>query len=84
MRRAALFAVAVLAVRTHIQDRLDRDRAALLRHRPSYPFWAHVFDIPDGSVAFGSARDGRLLAVFPNGGDWTRDGRWRSPGWRPC
>ena len=36
--------------------------------RPSGPaiaFWQHVFTMPDGSIAFGSAVDGRLLATFP-------------------
>jgi hypothetical protein len=42
-------------------------------------FWRHIFMIPDGSVAFGSRADGRLLAVFPAAGDWTRDGRWHEP-----
>jgi hypothetical protein len=44
--------------------------------RPAYPFWQHIFTIPDGRIAFGSAQDGRLLAVFPTAGDWVRDGVW--------
>jgi hypothetical protein len=59
--------------------RLAADIAALQTHRPGWPFWQHVFAIPDGSVAFGSAADGRLLAVFPAAGDWTRAGRWEEP-----
>jgi hypothetical protein len=44
--------------------------------RPAYPFWRHIFTIPDGRIAFGSAQDGRLLAIFPTAGDWVRDGVW--------
>ena len=46
------------------------------RHRPGYAFWQHIFMIPDGSIAFGSAADGRLLATFPVTGDWSRDAVW--------
>lgn len=60
-------------------SRLASDIASLQLHRPGWPFWRHVFAIPDGSVAFGSASDGRLLAVFPAAGDWTRAGRWEEP-----
>ena len=35
--------------------------------------------IPDGSIAFGSAVDGRLLATFPAKGDWTRKAVWADP-----
>ena len=47
--------------------------------RPGYPFWRHVFALPDGSIAFGSAVDGRLLATFPAKGDWARRGVWADP-----
>jgi hypothetical protein len=60
----------------HMQTMLDRDFDAMQIYRPGYSFWQHVFTIPDGSVAFGSAEDGRLLAVFPSRGDWIRGGRW--------
>ena len=60
-------------VRRHSEERLARDVASLERFRPGYSFW-HV--IPDGSIAFGSAEDGRLLASFPVRGDWTLSGRW--------
>jgi hypothetical protein len=63
--------------------RLQEDLAALARFRPTYPFWSHVFSIPDGSVAYGSAQDGRLLAVFPTRGDWSRDARWEEPALAP-
>ena len=47
--------------------------------RPGYPFWQHVFTLPDHSIAFGSAVDGRLLAIFPAKGDWTREAVWADP-----
>ncbi len=56
--------------------RLDADLAALQTFRPGYPFWRHVFMIPDGSIAFGSAIGGELLAVFPARGDWNGGARW--------
>ena len=59
--------------------RLEDDLLALARYRPGYAFWQHIFTIPDGSIAFGSATDGRLLAVFPTRGDWIRDARWADP-----
>lgn len=55
------------------------DVAALEAFRPAYPFWQHIYSIPDGSVAFGSGTDGRLLVVFPATGDWTQTGRWEEP-----
>ena len=55
------------------------DVAAMQAFRPGYPFWQHVFTIPDGSIAFGSAVDGRLLATFPAKGDWTRRAVWTDP-----
>ena len=60
-------------------DRIGADLREMARYRPGYTFWQHVFLIPDGSVAFGSATDGRLLVTFPNGGDWTRNGQWADP-----
>jgi hypothetical protein len=58
---------------------LDDDLSAMSAFRPGYAFWQHIFMIPDGSIAFGSANDGRLLAVFPAAGDWTTGGRWFEP-----
>jgi hypothetical protein len=52
------------------------DFAAMQAYRPGYPFWQHVFTLPDHSVAFGSATDGRLIALFPVKGEWTRHARW--------
>jgi hypothetical protein len=63
-------------VRLHARTLFDEDLAALEMFRPGYPFWSHVFTIPDGSVAFGSAGDGRLLATFPVRGEWNREARW--------
>jgi hypothetical protein len=59
--------------------RRDEDVAALAAARPGYTFWQHIFAIPDGHIAFGSASDGRLLAVFPTQGDWLRDADWKEP-----
>jgi hypothetical protein len=55
------------------------DFAAMQAFRPGYSFWQHVFTLPDHSIAFGSAADGRLLATFPTKGDWTRGGVWTDP-----
>lgn len=62
-----------------VRRRVAEDLEAVRAYRSGYPFWQHVFSIPDGAVAFGSARDGRLLAVFPRNGDWTRSGQWEEP-----
>jgi hypothetical protein len=62
-----------------VQARLHADVAAMKTFRPGYPFWRHVFTIPDGSIAFGSAVDGRLLATFPARGDWSRQAVWADP-----
>ena len=55
------------------------DFAAMQTFRPGYPFWQHVFTLPDRSITFGSAVDGRLLATFPVKGDWTREAAWADP-----
>jgi hypothetical protein len=62
-----------------VKARLRDDVVAMQTFRPGYPFWRHVFTIPDGSIAFGSAVDGRLFATFPAKGDWTRRADWRDP-----
>jgi hypothetical protein len=59
--------------------RLQDDLAAMEAYRPGYPFWQHIFTIDDGSIAFGSAVDGRLLAVFPAKGDWQSEAIWSDP-----
>jgi hypothetical protein len=58
----------------YISTRFQDDLAALRTFRPGFAFWQHIFVIPDGNIAFGSAVDGRLLAIFPAKGDWTREG----------
>ncbi len=58
------------------ESRLKGDVLALERFRPGYGFWNHVFSRPDGSVVFGSAETGQLLASFPTRGDWVREASW--------
>ena len=55
------------------------DFAAMQTFRPGYAFWQHVFTLPDRSIAYGSAVDGRLLAILPAKGNWTREGVWADP-----
>ena len=62
-----------------VQARLRADVAAMQAFRPGYSFWRHVFAIPDGSIAFGSARDGKLLAMFPAKRDWRPGAVWTDP-----
>ena len=64
------------AARSFLRGRYEADLAAVAEHRPGHPFWQHVFVIPDGRIIFGSGADGRLLASFSAGGDWSRDGVW--------
>ncbi|MGH9237539.1 MAG: hypothetical protein ACRD3G_05815 [Vicinamibacterales bacterium] len=62
-----------------IAARRRDDFAAMYAFRPGYPFWQHVFALPDHSIAFGSVADGRLLATFPTKGNWTREAVWADP-----
>jgi transglycosylase-like protein with SLT domain len=62
-----------------VEARRRADVAAMQTFRPGYEFWRHVFSLPDGSIAFGSAVDGRLLATFPVRGEWARQGVWADP-----
>jgi hypothetical protein len=48
----------------NVSARLQSDLDAMQTYRPGYAFWRHVFTIPDGRVVFGSATDGRRLAVL--------------------
>jgi hypothetical protein len=57
---------------------LDQDLEAMRLYRPGYEFWHDVFTIENGSMAFGSASDGSLIATFPLGKNWTRDAHWTS------
>jgi hypothetical protein len=56
------------------EARLLADLEVVKVFRPSYPFWQHIFTIPDGRIAFGSAIDGHLIATFPSKGNWNGDG----------
>ena len=62
-----------------VDARRRADFAAMQTFRPGYAFWQHIFTMPDHSVAFGSAVDGRLLATFPAKGDWMRKAVWADP-----
>jgi hypothetical protein len=62
-----------------VEARRRADFVAMQAFRPGYAFWQHVFTIHDGSIAFGSAVDGRLLATFPAKGVWTRQAVWGDP-----
>ncbi len=66
----------LVSAQSYVRARMHDDVAALQAHRPAYPFWRHIFTVPDGAVVFGAAANGRLLATFPLRGDWTRDGVW--------
>jgi hypothetical protein len=61
-----------------VQDRVRADTTALRAFRPGHPFWRHIFTMRDGSIAFGSAVDGRLLATFPAKGRW-QQAVWTDP-----
>ena len=56
--------------------RFEQDLRAMERYRPGYAFWQHVFTVPDGSIVFGSAADGRVLAIVPAKSDWAESARW--------
>ena len=70
---------AEFSVRAHVDARLGADFLAVQNHRPAYPFWQHIFIIPDGRILYGSATDGRLLASFPTRGDWVAGANWEDP-----
>ena len=67
---------AAVSVQAHTRARYQADLVAVRRSRPSYPFWQHIFTIPDGRIIFGSVETGRLLASFPTRGNWAREGVW--------
>jgi hypothetical protein len=62
-----------------VESRWRDDLAAMQAFRPGYSFWQHIFTIPDGSIVFGSAIDGRFVGTVPERGDWTR-AVWADPG----
>jgi hypothetical protein len=70
---------ASLADANPIEARRRADFAAMQTFRPGYAFWQHVFTLPDHTIAYGSGVNGRLLAIFPEKGDWTRDAVWIDP-----
>ena len=72
-------ATPVAVTETAIEMRRRVDFAAMQTFRPGYAFWRHVFTLPDGHIAFGSAVDGRLLVTFPTRGDWRRHAKWADP-----
>ena len=85
--RAGIFAAASTLVAWSVhspavraEESVDRrwqdDLAAMERFRPGFSFWQHVFMTPDGSIAFGSATDGRVLVTFPTKGDWFTEAAW--------
>src|SRR5215216_5850717 len=76
---ASMLAGGLLHAQDRLVTRVQDDLAAMEAHRPGYAFWQHIFTITDGSIAFGSAVDGRLLVVFPVDGDWQREAVWSDP-----
>lgn len=64
----------------HARQRYERDLEAMRIYRPGFAFWRHVFTVPNGRMAFGSAADGKLLATFPLRGDWAREAHWEESG----
>jgi hypothetical protein len=71
------------ATRAYVQARFQTDLETVKTFRPAYSFWQHLFAIPDGRIMFGSAKDGRLLATFPQQGDWVRDAAWQDESLAP-
>ncbi len=63
----------------YVAARREDDFAAMQSFRRGYAFWQHVFMLPDHSIAYGSAVDGRLLVTFPTKGNWVRDAKWSDP-----
>jgi len=73
---AAGLPVEALPEENPVDARARADFDAMRAFRPGFAFWQHVFTLPDHQIAFGSAADGRLLAVFPAQGNWTRPAAW--------
>ena len=70
---------AEFSFKAHVDARLAADFLAVKNYRPAYPFWQHIFVIPDGRILYGSATDGRLLASFPTRGNWVTGATWEDP-----
>jgi hypothetical protein len=83
-RVAAQTAAADDLAKAYAHARLQADLEVVRIFRPAYPFWQHIFTIPDGRIVFGSAKDGRLLATFPAAGDWTRNVVWEDAALAPA
>lgn len=62
-----------MAAGARAEARHQADIAAMQKFRPGFPFWKHVFTISDGAVVFGSATDGRRLALIHTTSDDRRD-----------
>jgi hypothetical protein len=71
------------SARAFARARYEADLATVRALRPAYPFWQHLFTIPDGRIILGSAKDGRLLATFRVQGDWSRDAVWQDESLKP-
>src|SRR5688500_20132065 len=67
-----------------MQARRLGDIAAMEKFRPAYPFWKHVFLIPDGAIVIGSAADGRRLAVIRAASESRRESVAREIGRASC
>lgn len=65
--------------RDAVHARLRADLSAMQAFRPGHHFWRHVFTMADGTIAFGSAEDGRLLATVPSRANSPRPRVWTDP-----
>jgi hypothetical protein len=63
----------------YVAARRRDDFAAMQTFRPGYAFWHHDFILPDHPIANGTGVAGRLHAIFPTKGVWTRDAMWPDP-----
>ena len=66
------------AAKERTRARFQEDLVAVGVFRPAFPFWQHIFTIPDGRIIFGSAEDGRLVATFPPSGNWAHSAVWEN------
>ena len=62
------------------EARLQADLDVVRAFRPAYPFWQHIFTIPDGRIAFGSARRRPAAGDLPfEGGLGNAGAVWPEP-----